>query len=165
MKFSIRKIIFAASLLFGLLFSTNSMAQSSCCTKEKDAPTKTKACCSSLTAKEATSGCAPSACRGAQTKFGEAKVITNLRSSLVDLKADMEKSTNPAFEARSYDIHGIVGDTDDESLGIIIRELKVVEKAFAEKLNHDPSEFSLPENKAKQVKYLNARISELKKLL
>jgi hypothetical protein len=77
----------------------------------------------------------------------------------------MEKSKSPSFEERSYDIHGIVGESDDESLEIIVSEVKLIEDAFAQKLNHKSSEFALPENKAQQVKYLNVRIDELKKLL
>jgi len=163
MKFNLKKTLVAATLLFGILFSTNVVAQSSCCTKDKAAAAKT-ACCSS-SSQSATSGCTPSACRGAKTKFGEAKVITNLRSNLIDLKADMEQSASPKFDERSYDIHGIIGETDGESLEIIVKEVKLVEDAFVEKLNHKPSEFDLPKNKAKQVRYLNTRIEELKQLL
>ena len=165
MTFNFKKILFATSLLFGLLLNTTAIAQSSCCAKDKESAEKTTACCSSSSAKEATSGCTPSACRGAQTKFGEAKVITTLRSNLISLKAEMEKSSQPVFDARSYDIHGIVGESDDESLEIIVREVQLIENAFIEKLNHQASEFSLPENKAKQVQYLSTRIDALKKLL
>ena len=164
MKFNTKKLLFAASLFIGLLFSTTVQAQTSCCTKDKDATAKTEACATS-TAKETTSGCSPSACRGAKTKFGEAKVISDLRSNLIALKADIEKSADPKFEARTYDIHGIVGENDDESLEIIVKEVKLIETAFAKKLNHNSAEFSLPENKAKQVKYLSSRIEDLKKLL
>ncbi len=162
MKLLLKKVFFTTSLLGGLFFSTNGFAQSACCTKGKKASDKV-ACCSS--ADQQTSGCSPSACRGAKTKFGEAKVIGDLRLSLIALKADMEKSTNPRFDQRSYDIHGIVGNTDDESLNIIAKEVMLVENAFAEKLNYESLEFSLPENKAKQVKYLSTRIAKLKQLL
>lgn len=165
MKINFKKSLFAAFLLFGLLFSTNAVAQSSCCSKDKKASAKTACCSSTSAAKGATSGCSPSACRGAKTKFGEAKVISDLRLNLIALKVDMEKSTTPKFEERSYDIHGIVGNSDTESLEIIVKEVKLVEDAFAGKLKHPSSEFNLPENKAKQVQYLSSRIDELKQLL
>lgn len=114
---------------------------------------------------ETTSGCSPTSCRGAKTKFGEAKVISNLRLALIDLKADMEKSVVPSFASHAYDIHGIVGKTDDESLEIIINEVKIVEEEMVAKLNHKPSPFQLPENKAKQIQYLTNRIKGLKALL
>lgn len=120
------------------------------------------ACCS---ATAATSGCTPSNCRGAKTKFGEAQVISDLRLNLIDLKADMEKSENPSFEEKFYDIHGIVGSSDEESLEIIVKQVQLVEEAFVEKLNHEPSEFVLPNNKAKQISYLKTRIEGLQKLL
>ncbi len=165
MNLSLKGILVGAPLLIGILFSTNVVGQSSsCCTKGKEASAKT-VCCSSSSVEGATSGCSPSACRGAKTKFGEAKVISNLRLSLIELKAEMEKSTNPKFEARSYDIHGIVGESDDESLKIIANEVRLVEAAFATKLKHKPLKFDLPENKARQVQYLNARIEGLKQLL
>lgn len=167
MKFNLKKLLFASSLLLGLLFCTNAIAQSSCSGKDKKDAAKTE-CCASKSAKAkvaATSGCSPSACRGAKTKFGEAKVISDLRLSLIALKTDMEKSKSPSFDAKAYDIHGIVGETDDESLEIITKEVRGIESVFAEKLSYKPAEFTLPENKAKQVKYLNTRIEELKKQL
>ena len=163
MKRNLKKAIFSTFLLFGLLLSTNAIAQTSCCTKSK-AETAEKAACTT-SEKETTSGCTPSACRGAKTKFGEAKVISELRGSLIALKADMEKSKSPAFETKSYDIHGIVGETDDESLEIIIQHVKTIESDFAAKLSFKPTAFSLPENKAKQVQYLNSRINAMKKQL
>ena len=80
------------------------------------------------------SGCTPSACRGAKTKFGEAKVISDLRLSLIDLKSRMEKYTDVNFSARSYDIHNIVGETDEESLEIIGKEIAIMEQELTEKL-------------------------------
>lgn len=77
----------------------------------------------------------------------------------------MEKTKRTSFDAKSYDIHGIVGESDNESLQIIIKEVKKVEKAFAQKLNYKTAQFSLPENKAKQVQYLNARIDKLQGIL
>jgi len=77
----------------------------------------------------------------------------------------MEKSTSPKFGTRSYDIHGIIGGTDEESLDIVVRELKLMEKDFSNKTKFKALAFSLPENKAKQIKYLENRIEGLKKFL
>ncbi len=167
MNYNLKQLCFSATLFLALLFSTNATAQATaCCAKGKTAEAKT-ACCSSSSKAQAgsTSGCSPSACRGAKTKFGEAKVISDLRLSLIDLKTDMEKSTRPKFDAASYDIHGIVGESDEESLAILVKEVQLVEMAFAEKLNHQARAFVLPDSKAKQVKYLNTRIAQLKGLL
>ena len=173
MKLSFKKMLFAVLLL---LMGNIAIAQSkSCggekhdeasCTTEHKEDESAKSCeTKGATVGESTSGCSPTACRGAKTKFGEAKVISNLRLELIDLKAGMEKSLVPAFEARSYDIHGIVGETDEESLSIIIKEVKIVEKEITVKLNHKPTIFKLPENKAKQIQYLSKRIKGLKALL
>lgn len=167
MNIKFKKHLFSLLTLASLFLTTNLFAQSTaCCASDK---AKTAACATKKadckTTKTATSGCSPSACRGAKTKFGEAKVISNLRLSLIDLKAEMEKSTSPKFDARSYDLHGIIGDSDDKSLAIISDEVQVVETAFAKYLDYDVPAFQLPENKAKQVQFLNARIEALKKLL
>lgn len=119
-------------------------------------------CCSATTE---TSGCNPSNCRGAQTKFGEAQVISDLRINLIDLKAELEKSESVTFEPRSYSIHGIIGESDDESISIIATEVKIVEEEIAVKLNHQIAVFKLPEVKAKQIQYLNDRIQFLQKAL
>lgn len=164
MKFHLKGAFLTMALLFSTLLSTEALAQTSCCTKGATAK-KTACCSSSSAANTQTSGCSPSSCRGAKTKFGEAKVITALRGNLIELKAEMEKTKKVSFDAKSYDIHGIVGDSDSESLQIIIKEVKVVEKAFAQKLNYKTPQFILPENKAKQVQYLNTRIDKLQGLL
>ena len=150
MKLSIKSLAILIPLVFGLSFGVYKMAFST-------------ACCGSSA--DSTSGCSPSACRGAKTKFGEAQVISDLRLDLIALKSDMEKSSSPVFEARSYDIHDIIGDNDDESLEIIIREVKVVEDAFAEKMDYSTEEFDLPDNKAKQIQYLSSRIETLQEAL
>ncbi|TAI48812.1 hypothetical protein [Flagellimonas allohymeniacidonis] len=174
MRLNPKTIVFPAFLAFGMLFSTNAVAQTSFCTDKKEAKASCamdeegkKASCgtSSKAMAESTSGCSPSGCRGAKTKFGEAKVISNLRLDLIAVKAEMEKSKSPVFESRVYDIHGIVGETDDESLQIIVRELKIMEEAFAEKLRYTALAFNLPKNKAKQVSYLKGRIEGLKEVL
>lgn len=164
MKIFSRKMLFMLPLVLGSFLGTDLMAQTSCCTKGKTSETA-KACCSSKSSTAATSGCTPSACRGAKTKFGEAKVISNLRLSLIELKASMEKSTQPKFEARTYDIHGIIGNTDDESLAIIAKEVKLIETAFAKKKRYKTTRFTLPEQKAQQVRYLSTRIDQLKQAL
>lgn len=149
MNFDLKKIV-TLSALIGLSFGAYKMFFAGpCCSTEN----------------VQTSGCTPSSCRGATTKFGEAQVISDLRLNLIALKAEMEESKTPTFDEKAYDIHGIVGESDAESLDIIIKQVKVVEDAFAEKLNHQTAALNLPENKAKQVKYLNERIEGLKKLL
>ncbi len=107
------------------------------------------------------SGCTPSACRGAKTKFGEAKVISNLRLQLIDLKAKMEKSSMVTFSPRSYDIKNIIGETDEESLTIIIEEVKLIENEFHSKLGTSLRKFNLPDRKARQVRYLEQRMTHL----
>ena len=165
-------LLFTIAIAFSVVTNTNVIAESPCCGEKKHDSTscsknhKDVASISGCaTSAKSTSGCAPSGCRGAKTKFGKAKVISNLRSRLISLKAEMEKSTQPTFDARSYDIHRIVGQSDDESLQIIIKEVKLIERAFAEKLNHNVSPFRLPNNKAKQISYLSNRIEDLQKIL
>ena len=175
MKFNLKSLAVTLTMVTALLFSTNINAQSSCCggekhdektctTKHKDGE-KTVSCGTASKTKESTSGCAPSSCRGSQTKFGEAKVISNLRTKLIALKAKMEKSKTTKFDARSYDIHGVIGKTDDESLQIIVREVKLIEKEFSNKTKFTSLAFALPKNKAKQITYLESRIEGLKKFL
>ncbi len=147
MKLNLKALAIALPLLFfGLVISHEAVAQ------ESKKPTET-------------AGCKPSSCRGAKTKFGEAKVITEVRESLVALKAEMEKSENPVFNARSYDIEGIVGENDEESLSILIREVKLIESEFTAKLNSSFDGFTLPSGKARQVKFLASRIQKLQNLL
>ncbi|WP_106790783.1 hypothetical protein [Aquimarina sp. Aq78] len=175
MKLNLKSTVLTALLSFFTLFSTNVIAQSSCCgSKKHDKATCTKnhkddkksaSCIAASDTAKTTSGCSPSSCRGAKTKFGEAKIISNLRNNLIALKSEMEQSKKPVFETRSYDIHQIVGKSDDESLKIIARELNIIEKDFANKTQFMPLVFTLPENKAKQITYLDNRIEVLKKLL
>ncbi|WP_420601764.1 hypothetical protein [Flagellimonas sp.] len=163
MNLSFKKVLFGTILL---LMGNLAIAQSTCSTGDKDGEKSAKSCESKVAeAGESTSGCSPTACRGAKTKFGEAKVISNLRLELIDLKAGMEKSAVSTFDSRSYDIHGIIGQTDDESLNIIIKEVKIVEKEIAQKLNKRLAEFQLPDSKAKQIQYLSNRIKGLRALL
>ncbi|UTW63100.1 hypothetical protein KFE98_02790 [bacterium SCSIO 12741] len=151
---TIKKLVIATSLMgMGLLFTNGAQAQKACCASKSSKSEKA----------ESTSGCNPSNCRGAQTKFGEAKVITSLRDDLIALKAEMEKSTDPKFDERSYTIHDIVGESDDESLKIIAREVQVVEKELSSKMKVKVDAFEMPEEKAQQVQYLKGRIEVLKK--
>lgn len=149
MKINIKVLALAAAVILASGFGVKKFFFSSCC---------------AATA-ETTSGCTPSNCRGAQTKFGEAKIISDLRLNLIDLKADLEKSDNHSFDPRSYDIHGIIGETDDESIEIIVKEVKIIEEEITEKLDQKIASFELPENKAKQIQYLNGRITSLHKAL
>ena len=111
------------------------------------------------------SGCTPSACKGAKTKFGEASVISDLRLVLIDLKSKMEKHKTIKFSPRSYDIHGIVGQTDDESLQIIKDEIEVLQKELAQMLGVDFTPMQYPRSKAKQVAFLKARLKQLEESL
>ena len=118
MKLNSQVLFVSISLIFSMLFSTNVVAQTSDQNSDKDS--------------NSTSGCATvkagcstdTSCRGAKTKFEEAKVITTLRSSLVFLKTEMEKSDSIAFNAKLYDVDNMVGESDDESLQIIVKEVK-----------------------------------------
>lgn len=161
MTFKFKPTVFAIAVSFFVFFTTNVLAQTACCDEKKDKA----ACNTEKVAEESTSGCLPSSCRGAKTKFGEAKVISSLRENLIGLKAQMEQSKTPTFAQRSYDIHGIVGENEEKSLQIIVRELKLIEKEFASKTKFKTSTFKLPSNKAKQVAYLDNRIKELKAYL
>lgn len=149
MQINLKGILLIGSLLIASGFGVKKFFFSSCC---------------AATA-ETTSGCTPSNCRGAQTKFGEAKVISDLRINLIELKAELEKSEDVAFDPRSYDIHDIIGESDDESLEKIVTEVKIVEEEIVDKLNQKLAVFELPENKAKQIQYLNGRIESLQEVL
>ena len=145
MNLSTKQLLLGALLLIGVSFGVYKYAFSSCCS-----------------ATAATSGCTPSNCRGATTKFGEAQVITDLRLNLIAIKAEMERSESPSFDPASYDIHGIVGASDDESLEIIATQLQIMESDISDKLAYEPSAWMIPDNKAKQVAYLGGRIQDLK---
>lgn len=164
MRSNQRLILLLLCTFFTLSFTTWSNAQSNQC-EPKPEITSIEKSDDVNSNSESTSGCAPSSCRGAQTKFGEAKVISSLRANLVQLKTAMEKSNSPKFNSRSYDIHGIVGDSDEESLQIIIREVQLIEKEFSNKTNFKPLKFTLPKSKAKQISYLNNRLSEVQTFL
>lgn len=166
------KLILKTSLVCLLtVFCMNiSQAQKTACCSSK--ATTPKACAPAnstsalaITNGKTTSGCNPSACRGAKTKFGEAKVISELRLNLIALKGEMETYDKVKFPQRSYDIHGIIGESDDESLEIIEKEVKLVEEQFVEKFDLKLASAEIPENKAKKVKYLSERIELFKNTL
>lgn len=172
MKKQIFKFLFLSIILcfFG---SNSSFAQSkACCSKDKTASaacnknSKAKTACCATAPKETTSGCTPSNCRGSKTKFGEAKVISDLRLQLFGLKAAMEKSEDTKFSERSYSVHGIIGETDSESLNIIADEVKVIETAFENaKIAFQNTDAETPESSAKLVRHLSSRITYLNSLL
>ncbi len=153
-----KTFVLSFSIIALFLTGTSLSAQSTCCSK-----TKSDSACAPE--KEQRAGCSPSSCRGEQTKFGEVKVITSLRKNLISLKAEMEKYTVTKFSQRSYSVHGLVGESDDESLNIIVTEVKLIEKELKNKLGKSLTAFSLPKGKAKQVKYLSKRIKGLKAFL
>ncbi len=149
MQLNLKTVILIAAVLGASAFGIKKFFFSSCCAATV----------------ETTSGCTPSNCRGAKTKFGEAKVISDLRLNLIDLKSELESSNDVTFDPRAYDIHGIIGDNDDESLEIIVKEVKIVEEEIIQKLDQQLAAFELPENKAKQIQYLNGRIKSLQEVL
>ncbi len=144
MKFNFRMLTLASLFLLFLLSVNHTIAQEK--TSDK---------------KEESEACNSTKCRGSQTKFGEAKVITELRSSLVALRKNISTSSIAKFDISPYNMNDIVGKTDNESLQIIIREVKSIESVLADKLDKKFSPFSLPDNKARQIKYLQARIKGL----
>lgn len=175
---SLKSVLFISLFFIG---SSNLFAQAACCSKnsaaakkctsekattttsDAEAIGKAVACCTK-TPKETTSGCTPSNCRGAKTKFGEAKVITALRMKLIDLKATMETYEDVSFSERTYSVHGIVGDDDEQSLAIIENEVQLIENEFL--ANFELAAGSdIPKNKAKKVRYLSERIDSFQKVL
>lgn len=163
MQYNLNQLLPILLLSLGMFLSNANYAQSSDC-KPNDA-TSTACCASNAKEAESTSGCSPSSCRGAQTKFGEAKVITTLRRNLIALKANLETYKTLEFEERTYSVHALIGETDEESLQIITKEVQLIEDAFSENLDATLASFELPEQKAKQVQYLQTRIQHLQGLL
>ena len=158
-------------LSFLLFFTTAAFSQAKCCAKgSKEAiacnakATKAVACCATTNAKETTSGCTPSNCRGAKTKFGEAKVISELRLQLVALKAKME-SHNLNFSEQSISVHDIIGESDQESLEIVAEHLGMMEMEILSQTDNNLPVVEWSERKALKVKQLNDRITELSNLL
>ena len=152
----------ALTLLIALLGTTHLvLAQKESCSSAD----QSKAIAKIELTSEDTSGCAPSSCRGSQTKFGEAKTITLLRQDLVALKTKMEQSLNPKFSPRSYDVHGIVGNSDDQSLQLIATEVDIIEAEFVDKTPYTTALVMPKSNKAKQLQHLKKTIANLHKAL
>ncbi|NAS12195.1 hypothetical protein [Poritiphilus flavus] len=149
---------------FAFIMGISGTYAQSCETKSKEAATQ-ESSDGVNTAASTNSGCKPSACRGAKTKFGEARVISDLRLSLIEVKSKMENHSSISFSPRSYDIHSIIGETDDESLSIIKNEIEIIERELSQKLKVQFTEQAYPERKARLVSTLRARISDLAKLL
>jgi len=164
------KSLFCLCLI--LAFSLNSYAQTSCCAKgnkteiacKPNAKDK-KACCSNAIKKETTSGCTPSNCRGAQTKFGEAKVISDLRQQLISLKSKMEEHKKYNFSAEAISIHDIIGETDAQSLDIIYQHLILIQSEIVEVFKSEVPALTLSNQKALKVQQLNQQIALLSAIL
>lgn len=137
-----------------------------CCasTAKKSVKNSAKVCCASAP-KETTSGCTPSNCRGAKTKFGEAKVISTLRLELIELKAKMEHHKQLKFSDAAISVHDIIGETDDESLKIVANHVAIIESEITTLTEHHIKTSELAQNKAVQVKQLREKISMLSNLL
>ena len=153
MRLSSKILRYPVVLLF-LLVGNEMYSQSACSGDEK----QEKTCASGQVAKdESTVGCKPSSCRGAQTKFNEAQVLTDLRNDLVSLKSTLHDG--------AIETQGLVGESDAESLELMAREIQSLEAFFSTKFNTTFPRFVLPENKAKQVSFLKGRLQGLQKLL
>lgn len=167
--------IFLCSALF-VAGINSSYAQTACCAKGSkeqmkcataDGDTKataSKACCAP-SAKATTSGCTPSNCRGAKTKFGEAKVISELRLNLVALKAKMEKHEDHSFSAAAISVHDIIGASDEESLQIVAEQVSIIEPEILAVSSEQLPALTASDNKAIQVKHLRERITALTEML
>ncbi len=150
--------------------AANANAQKPCCSADSKAAVECNkkvdnlACCTK-SAKETTAGCTPSNCRGAKTKFGEAKVISNLREKLVALKAKLEDYPSHKFSNQAITVHEIIGETDDESIKIVSNHLAIIESEVYGFRNQKLPEIKPVENKAKQVQQLQERINTLNSVL
>lgn len=93
-------------------------------------------CTVTATAQEKKAGCSPSACGPGDTKKGEAKVITSMRSDLQAVIDKMAKTSNGFSE----DVTGLrieSGANDDESLLFIYQSASIVKNELASKLQAD----------------------------
>lgn len=145
--------------------ASTSKAKKECATPISDAQRGDQKSCCTKNVKETTSGCTPSNCRGAKTKFGEAKVITKLRQNLINLKAKMENYNAFEFSNKAITVHGIVGETDNESLDIISNHLTVIELEIYSLIKQEIPKVEPAKNKAVQVKQLGDRISTISEFL
>lgn len=149
-----------------------SYAQKACCSKTsseksccKPGDKNSKACCSTTGISESTSGCTPSNCRGAKTKFGEAKVISNLRLELIALKAKMENHDKLDFSESAISVHDIIGETDEQSLNIIAEHVSIIQSELITLTKRELPVTQWSENKAKKVQQLNEQIVAMKSVL
>ena len=156
------------SLVFFMTLTTmtaNVNAQSTGCETEEKTQKRIQSNGFTLQSETSPSGCNPSSCRGSKTEFGEAKVISSLRSKLLTLTKAMEASKSPKFEKRSNTTGDAMADSDDQRLETIIKEIRRIEEEVSSKTNYKPSAFLLPKNKAQRVRYLDQRIESIKKYL
>nr|WP_299344894.1 hypothetical protein [Allomuricauda sp.] len=121
-----------------------------------------EACVGKQSSEETTPGCQPSSCRGQQTKFKEAKVISDLRNELVHLKSRLQQE-KPSLKVSSGS--NLIGETDEESLKLIFDEVQFLQDAVSENLNLNLGKLEYSLNAAKTVQKLRERIEELTKLL
>ncbi len=153
MRLSSKMLRHLIVLLF-LLVGSEMYSQSACSSDEK----QEKTCATDqVTKSESTVGCKPSSCRGAQTKFSEAKVLTDLRNDLVSLKSTLHEG--------AIEMQDLVGESDTESLELMAREIQSLEAFFSTKFDTTFPRFVLPQNRAKQVSFLKGRLQGLQKLL
>ncbi|MGB0523319.1 MAG: hypothetical protein ACPGJS_10195 [Flammeovirgaceae bacterium] len=116
-----------------------------------------------------TTGCNPKACGPHDTKTSEAKVITNLRDDLGQLKVEMTDQKKFVFSTRITNTKTQKGKSDEESLLILALEIAQVENELRDKVKgvnweNMPHE-TLPANRAKQVAYLSHKVKSLKNVL
>lgn len=148
-----------------------SHAQKACCAKGTSKSNCAKeasadvACCSTAGKKQTTSGCTPSNCRGAKTKYGEAKVISELRLNLIALKAKMEKHERLEFSQEAISVHDIIGDTDDQSLEIVTEQVALIQSEIMRLTDAELPDPELSTNKALKVKQLSDLIIAFDKVL
>ncbi len=167
---------FPLFILILILGVASANAQASCCSSAEKAKTacltssdntsqgEQKSCCTKNVT-ETTSGCTPSNCRGFKTKFGEAKIISELRQNLIALKAKMENYKPYKFSNQAITVHGIVGETDDESLTIVSNHVAVIELEIYSFVNQEIPKTEQANSKAIQVQQLRHRISTLSDIL
>lgn len=115
-----------------------------------------------------TTGCNPKACGPEDTKTGEAKVITNLRDDLGQLKEQMINQKKYVFDTSILQSEIKKGKSDAESLLILALEVSHVENELRSQLG---SAWTLSstgkqlDNRAQQLAYLRAKVKDMRGLL
>ena len=89
-----------------------------------------------LVAQEKKPGCNPSSCGPGDTKTGEAKVITSMRSDLQSVIDKMAKS-GKGFSQDVTNLQIEAGANDDESLLLIYQSATFIKTELASKLQAD----------------------------